>query len=237
MIPIKEYEVQYTIAENGDVTRRETGRILRPSLNKQTGYLYVGLWKHNIGKTFAVHRLVAEHYISNPANKPFVNHKDSIRTNPHKDNLEWCTQGENILHGYAQGFMSQENRRNFKDFELDLLLQSVLAGETMTTLASAADVGLGRLTINLRKYADTAGLLEKFLEELYRQKCERNAQANVNKRRPILQWTIQGTLVSEHESATAAARTLGRSSAGSIFNALNPGKTQQKAFGYLWTFK
>lgn len=35
MRPIPDYENEYLISETGEVTRRETGRVIRPSLNPQ----------------------------------------------------------------------------------------------------------------------------------------------------------------------------------------------------------
>jgi hypothetical protein len=235
MLDIQNYEQQYTITSDGVISRKSTGRILKPCVNTENGYLYVSLWKDNKGTTHSVHRLVASHFLSNPDNKPFVNHKDSNRTNAALSNLEWCTQSENIQHGYTHGFMSQETRKNFDRFELELLLQSVLSGESMTAIAKGAGVGLSRLTINLRKLAVSLGVETALNVELVNQKNKRNIEANVHKRIPIAQWTLDGILVAEHPSATSAAKALGKSS-GSICNALNPNHPQQKAYEFLWTY-
>ncbi len=53
-----------------------------------------------IAKTNSVHRLVAKTFISNPENKPSINHIDGDGSNNCIDNLEWCTQSENLIHCY-----------------------------------------------------------------------------------------------------------------------------------------
>lgn len=70
-----------------------------------TGYYMVVLEKNKVKKLWKVHRLIAIHFIPNPNNKPNINHIDANRRNNRIENLEWCTQSENIKHAYNIGTM------------------------------------------------------------------------------------------------------------------------------------
>lgn len=59
------------------------------------GYHRVGLYRDGKSTVYSVHRLVAEAFIPNPENKPFVDHIDTDRSNNRVDNLRWVTQEEN----------------------------------------------------------------------------------------------------------------------------------------------
>lgn len=60
------------------------------------GYYYFNakINQKKIHKLF-VHRLVAEHFIDNPNNKPYVDHINRISTDNHVSNLRWTTAREN----------------------------------------------------------------------------------------------------------------------------------------------
>ena len=86
-------ETPFMITKNGMLYREDTGNWYKPFEN--SGYLSYHLkWKN---RTYPkrIHRLVAEAYIPNPENKPFVHHKDHNRYNNSVENLEWATVEEN----------------------------------------------------------------------------------------------------------------------------------------------
>lgn len=77
-------------------------RILK-NLKSNSGYHYVTPNRDSKKYTLRVHRLVAEAFIPNPNNKPFVNHINGIKTDNHVENLEWVTSSENNYHAYKIG--------------------------------------------------------------------------------------------------------------------------------------
>jgi len=69
------------------------------------GYLFTELWKNNRKEKIYIHRLVGKYFISNPQNKPQINHIDCNPSNNYFKNLEWTTQSENIKYATKLGRM------------------------------------------------------------------------------------------------------------------------------------
>lgn len=92
----------YGVSVDGWVCSFRKGKVLTPKKNWD-GYLRVQLWHRNKCRFVSIHRLVAETYIPNPDNLPFVNHKDGNKGNNRVENLEWCTQRQNIQHAWRTG--------------------------------------------------------------------------------------------------------------------------------------
>lgn len=104
--------------------------ILKQNINR-FGYPMVGLKNGDgIQKTMTVHRLVAKPFISNPRNKPFVNHKDGIKSNNFFQNLEWCTASENQIHAFATGL---NIKRKYSDHPRSIPVRctNILNGEVI----------------------------------------------------------------------------------------------------------
>lgn len=97
---VKGYEGLYQVTSDGKIIGQK-GKPLKLSA-RPNGYFKVDLCKER-KRTVSVHRLVAEHFVGNPLNKPIVNHKDGNKQNNDYQNLEWCTNGENIKHSWDTG--------------------------------------------------------------------------------------------------------------------------------------
>jgi hypothetical protein len=105
--PVFGREDRYEVSSDGRV-RKRGGRELKTWPN-DLGYQLVRFSKPRA--TERVHRVVAEAFIPNPDGKPFINHLDCVRSNNRADNLEWCTQAENLQHSENLGRMRRDNMR------------------------------------------------------------------------------------------------------------------------------
>jgi hypothetical protein len=106
---IEGYNGIYQISNLGSVRSLSNGftrksKILKQKLDRN-GYKSVSLSKNSIGKYFAIHRLVALHFLYRSDISLHVNHKDSIKTNNNLDNLEWVTRSENQKHAFRMGLL------------------------------------------------------------------------------------------------------------------------------------
>ena len=59
------------------------------------GYPAVVLSKNSVCRRYAIHRLIAEAFIPNPENKPFIDHINTNTMDYRLSNLRWVTAKEN----------------------------------------------------------------------------------------------------------------------------------------------
>lgn len=92
----------YEVSRSGELRRTWDG-------------LTVGQWTQSDGYRLArfsrpravvrVHRVVAEAFVPNPFAKKTVNHLNCNRSDNRAENLEWCSQAENLAHSERLGRM------------------------------------------------------------------------------------------------------------------------------------
>lgn len=103
---IPQYEGLYQVSNFGRIkslSRKSCGRTLSERILKcspgKNGYVVTRLYKCGVGKTFRVHRLVAESFVDNKEGFVEINHKDENKANNNADNLEWCSRSYNMTYG------------------------------------------------------------------------------------------------------------------------------------------
>lgn len=163
MIPIAHFEDRYLISEDSTIISRLSNQPLKPSVNPN-GYYKVGLATGDGHEQHLVHILVARHFIPNPYNHPQVNHRDGIKANCHKDNLEWITAQGNILHALQNGLIP--GYMPFDDKEM--YMRRVLAGEQVNDIAHETGRRVETLHRMFRETAKKLGIHGEWVEVMKR---------------------------------------------------------------------
>lgn len=95
--------MDYEITKDGKIF---VNGIEKKQSNHSQGYKTV--WLN--GKNIRVHRLVAERYIPNPNNLPYVNHINGIKNDNQVSNLEWVTAQKNVEHSIITGLRIKKRK-------------------------------------------------------------------------------------------------------------------------------
>lgn len=91
----------YMVSDYGNIKsykKNREGCVL--AKNKRGQYDSVVLIGDDKRQRASIHRLVADAFIPNPHNLPFINHKNGDKKDNRVDNLEWCSPSQNTQHYY-----------------------------------------------------------------------------------------------------------------------------------------
>lgn len=94
------------ICQVSNLGRIKCGEDIKTPYMEKKGYLRIALK----GKKHLVHRLVAEAFIPNPNNKPYIDHINTDRTDNRVENLRWVTNKENCNNPISKQNYSKSNK-------------------------------------------------------------------------------------------------------------------------------
>lgn len=103
---IEGYEGLYQVSNLGRIKSFHKKNEIVMKLN-YARYTQIDLMKDGERKCKRVCRLVGIHFISNPENKPQINHKDGNKHNNVYTNLEWATGSENCVHAFENNLRAR----------------------------------------------------------------------------------------------------------------------------------
>lgn len=99
--PAVGFENLYAVSDKGRVASLQFHGVKSFSIMKQSEdrlhYKTVKIrnWETGYVRSYPVHRMVAQAFIPNPENKPFIDHIDVNPSNNNVENLRWVTPAEN----------------------------------------------------------------------------------------------------------------------------------------------
>ena len=144
-------ETCYSISDSGEVRKDTTGYIL--SQSTQQDYKFVTLLIDGKQKRMRVHRLVAETFIENPKNKPYVNHINGKKDDNNVENLEWVTPSENTQHAIKTGLFQNKRKKAVVQYNLDG--EKMMIFESATEAARQTGGSQSKITMCCRRQRET----------------------------------------------------------------------------------
>ena len=220
-------ETDYSVSTEGEVRKDPTNYILSQSTQQQYKFVTLSL-ENKKQKRMRVHRLVAETFIPNPENKPYVNHIDGNRQNNNVDNLEWVTPSENTRHAFDTGLVKSGRSRQV--IQYDLQGNEMMTFVSLTEAARETNSNQAKITLCCQRKRDTHNDYQwRYADDPNKDVKSVAKQTYTGKR--VAQCDENGNILNIYNSFKEAARAVdGTSSAISrVCSGMN---TRHK--GYKW---
>ena len=175
-VVIDGYENRYSIDRDGNVYSLITMKYIKHRKfsqgNSKTRIIVELVLPSGKKKAELLHRLIAKMFISNPEDKPEVNHKDGNPSNNNIGNLEWATKKENTEHAkdnYLYG-----------------------SSQKSVVVSDKNDILIGTY-VSMQQAADTLGMKSKHANKNISETCAKNASKDlINSRHPLGLFMSEG---------------------------------------------
>lgn len=221
----------YQVSNLGRVRNFKRGNFLIKPFSKD-GYQRVSL----NGKKIYIHQLVANAFIPNPENKPYVDHINTVRDDNRPENLRWVTHSENMNNKATRKHSLDKMINN--EYISKPVYQYSLDGNFIKEWPSIAEIErqLGFSPANISaccqlKYGAKSryGFQWKYASDV-NDKTINIGKASL-KETKVYQYTLEGEFVREYDSIKEAGLTFGIYPT-TISDCLN--KSNKTACGFQW---
>lgn len=222
------YEDHYEVSNFGKVRKVAGGQnstFFRELSQRVTsrGYLLVSLRKNGDVKSFSAHRLVAQAFVLNQNDAPFVNHIDGNKSNNNASNLEWVTAKENMAHAISTGLRKsgdKYSRTVIHKEQLPVIYGLRQIGLSYAEIGEIVDVNSKTVVSRLRhddytRYYDKQEfkrLVSLFVEqnkEKYKRRDGRALLEGGKHIRGVIKLDKSGNIIERYDSVSEAAKAAG----------------------------
>ena len=229
----------YEVSNIGNVrsNKGKTPRVLKPFAygakkdeNTRGKYLSVTLMKNGIGKSYAVHRLVALAFIPNPDNLPQVNHINGVRNDNRVENLEWCDNSYNIWHSY--NVLGNKSTQSCSISQYDKNGNFIKEWESIEVASKTLMIHSSSIieVCKRRKNRKVAGGF------IWRYKGDNDLALNYSKKTPVVQISKYGEKIKVFQTVKDAAKEH-NISIGGISGCCLKRRGCNYAGGYIWRYE
>lgn len=155
----------YAISNMGRVYNDKTDRMMKPS--PHNGYL-----NYNVnGKTIRAHRLVAETFVPKQSEEyNVINHKNCDKQYNCAENLEWCTQRQNIQYSRSLGNLGSHSLQEIEEY-CKLIQEGYTSRQIAEIKGDKYDDKYGTFISAIRTGKSWSNISKKYdFSNMYRQK-------------------------------------------------------------------
>lgn len=243
--PVIGCEDIYEVSNMVRVRNAKTKKILKP-FNRKGYHIYMLYFDKKL-KAMRLCRMVASAFVTNPDNKPFVDHINANSLDDRPQNLKWVTHKENMNNKITKENVGNSHGSPVLQYNLDGEFVHEWANSSVAVKANGWPVTSSKIIANCCKKQNYSKTYKKFIwkyqkdvpyEKRYIKQDDIDYYLNSHSvLRKVSQYSLENVFIADYESSVEAARQIGMSNGSGIRNCCD-GKCKNGSYkGFIWKWK